>query len=66
MLAPSQDHFGVATRTLRYIKGTIDCGIQFKKEEQGKILMGYSDSDYARNVGNMRTTFGYDFTLGWT
>ena len=63
MHAPSQVHLGVAKRTLRYIKGTGDYGIWFKKEEQGK-LMGYSDSDWAGSVDDMKSTSGYAFTLG--
>ena len=43
------DHFCVAKRTLIYIKGTIDYGIWFKKEEQGK-LMGYSGSDWKESL----------------
>ena len=38
------DHFGVSKQTVRYIKGTVDYGIWFKKEEQGKLI-GYSGSD---------------------
>ena len=43
------DNFGVAKRTLRYIKGTIDYSIWFKKEEQGKLI-GYSGSDWEGNL----------------
>jgi len=63
MQAPSQVHLGVAKRTLRYIKGTADYGIWFKREEQGQ-LMGYSDSDWAGSVDDMKSTSGYAFTLG--
>ena len=48
------DHFGVAKRTLRYIKGTVDYGIWLKSEEQGQ-LMGYSDSDWAGSVDDIQS-----------
>ncbi|XP_060200635.1 secreted RxLR effector protein 161-like [Lycium barbarum] len=51
--APSLVHLSIAKRMLRYINGTADYGIWFKKEEQRQLL-GYSDSDWA----------GYTFTLG--
>ncbi|XP_049400004.1 secreted RxLR effector protein 161-like [Solanum stenotomum] len=63
MQAPSQVHLGVAKGTLRYIKGTADYGIWFKREEK-RQLMGYSDSDWARSVDDMKNTSGYAFTLG--
>ncbi|XP_047258963.1 secreted RxLR effector protein 161-like [Capsicum annuum] len=60
---PSQVHLRIAKQTLRYIKGTVDYGIWFKGEEQGQ-LMGYSDSDWAGNVDDMKSISGYAFTLG--
>ncbi|XP_049373474.1 secreted RxLR effector protein 161-like [Solanum verrucosum] len=63
MQAPSQVHLGVAKQTLRYIKGTVDYGIWFKREEQGQ-LMGYSDSDWAGSADDMKSTSAYAFTLG--
>ena len=45
LLRSMLDNYGVAKRTLRYIKGTVDYCIGFRKEEQGK-LMGYSGSDW--------------------
>ncbi|XP_015170395.1 uncharacterized mitochondrial protein AtMg00810-like [Solanum tuberosum] len=63
MQSRCQVHLGVAKRTLRYIEGTADYGIWFKREEQGQ-LMGYSDSDWAGSVDDMKSTSGYAFTLG--
>ncbi|XP_047252355.1 uncharacterized mitochondrial protein AtMg00810-like [Capsicum annuum] len=62
MHSPIQIHLRIAKRTLRYIKGTVDYGIWFKREEQGQ-LMGYSDSDWAESV-DMKSTSGYAFTVG--
>lgn len=63
MSKPSQTHFGVAKRVLRYIKGTINHGIYFAGGV-GSNLIGYSDSDWAGSVDDMKSTSGYLFTLG--
>ena len=34
-------------RILRYIKGTLDPGLVYEKNEANVKLVGYSDSDYA-------------------
>ncbi|KAG8491216.1 hypothetical protein CXB51_014346 [Gossypium anomalum] len=56
-------YFKAAKRVLRYIKGTLRLGVLFKKEKQLK-LVGYSDSDWAGCIDDMRSTSGYFFTLG--
>ncbi|KAG8492771.1 hypothetical protein CXB51_010255 [Gossypium anomalum] len=56
-------HFRAAKRVLRYIKGTLRLGLLFKKEEELK-LVGYSDSDWAGCIDDMKSTSGYFFTLG--
>lgn len=50
-------------RTLRYIKGTLPCGICYKKSPQGHILHGYSHADWARCKDTRRSTSGYCFLL---
>ncbi|KAG8496025.1 hypothetical protein CXB51_009090 [Gossypium anomalum] len=56
-------HFRVAKRVLRYIKGTLRLGMLFKKEKELK-LVGYSNSDWAGCIDDMKSTSGYFFTLG--
>ncbi|KAK2975340.1 hypothetical protein RJ640_009694 [Escallonia rubra] len=46
---PTTYHFNVAKKILRYIKGTIDLGIFYFASGDIK-LVGYSDSDWARDV----------------
>ena len=49
---------------LRYIKGTIDIGLVFKKDVTGKLkCIRYVDSDYAGDLDKRRSTTGYIFTL---
>ena len=65
MHSPSEKHFSVAKKVLRYIKGTIDLGVQFSKSAEGDLkLLGYSDSDWGGCVDDSRSTSGYLFSLG--
>ena len=63
MHCASELHFKAAKRVLRYIKGTVDFGIMFKKSENLK-LVGYSDSDHAGSCDDMTSTSGYVFSFG--
>jgi len=48
----------------RYIKGSIDIGLVFKKDVTGKQeCIRYVDSDYTRDLNKRRSTTGYVFTL---
>ncbi|PON33009.1 hypothetical protein PanWU01x14_356340 [Parasponia andersonii] len=59
MNSPSQVHFGVGKRVLRYIQGTMNYGIRFEKNPDVK-LVGFCDIDW----GDMKSTSGYVFSLG--
>jgi len=49
---------------LRYIKGTIDIGLIFKKDVTGKQeCIRDVDFDYAGDLDKHRSTTGYVFTL---
>ena len=63
MHCASELHFKAAKRVLRYVKGTADFGVCFKKSEKLE-LHGYSDSDWAGSYDDMRSTSGYLFNLG--
>ncbi|CAL9022194.1 unnamed protein product [Prunus brigantina] len=60
---PTKKHMGTAKRVLRYVQGTLDYGIEFKKGKAA-ILIGYCDSDWAGSEDDRRSTLGYVFTLG--
>ena len=63
MQEPSQVHFGAAKRVLRYLQGTMDYGIMYKFG--GNLnLIGYSDSDWAGSIYDMKSTSCYAFLFG--
>nr|KYP63531.1 Copia protein [Cajanus cajan] len=63
MHCASEMHLKTAKRILRYVKGTIDYGVKFEKCQEFK-LYGFSDSDWAGFVDDMKSTSGYYFSLG--
>nr|CAH66391.1 OSIGBa0134J07.9 [Oryza sativa] len=63
MSSPSQLNFTAAKRVLRYIKGTADYGIWYKPVKESKLI-GYTDSDWAGCLDDMKSTSGYAFSLG--
>jgi hypothetical protein len=63
MQNPRKPHLEAVQRILRYVKGTIDYGLLYKKGEACKLL-GYCDADYAGDHDTWRSTTGYMFSLG--
>ncbi|XP_028109674.1 uncharacterized protein LOC114308301 [Camellia sinensis] len=59
---PLTSHFTSVKRLLRYLKGTLSYGIHFTS---GPLLLNaYSDSDWAGNILDRRSTTGYCIYLG--
>ncbi|KAL3514436.1 hypothetical protein ACH5RR_027153 [Cinchona calisaya] len=56
-------HLRVAKRILRYVKGTVNYDVKFEKCQNFK-LCGFSDSDYAGSIDDMKSISGYYFNLG--
>nr|KYP46744.1 Retrovirus-related Pol polyprotein from transposon TNT 1-94 [Cajanus cajan] len=63
---PKVSHFAAGRRVLSYIKGTVDYGILLPNatHQYGGELVGYSDSDWAGDKDECRSTTGYIFLLG--
>ena len=62
MAVPTESHMLAAKRVLRYIKGTLDYGVFYKKGADDKLI-GYTDNDYAGDVSDCKSTSGYLFML---
>ena len=59
---PRLDHWKAAKKVMRYLQGTKDYMLTFKRFDNLKGV-GYSDSDFARCVDSRKFTFGYLFML---
>ncbi|KAK8935837.1 hypothetical protein KSP39_PZI013998 [Platanthera zijinensis] len=60
---PSQAHFAAAKRILRYLQGTKDYGILYQNS-QPKSLHGFTDSDWAGDTEDRKSTGGFIFFVG--
>jgi hypothetical protein len=58
-------HFAAIKRILRYLKGTLGYGVMYKHDAGMKFeLVGWSDSDYAGDLNDRKSTTGFVFMLG--
>ncbi|KAL5541599.1 hypothetical protein UlMin_009309 [Ulmus minor] len=64
MCNPRKIHWEAAKWLFRYIKGTKNVGLVYKRRGETKLrLEGFVDADYARNKDNRRSTTAYMFCL---
>ncbi|WZY76517.1 hypothetical protein YC2023_022901 [Brassica napus] len=62
MSNPTDLHLQAAKRVLRYLKGTMDFGIWYKRGGKGELLV-YTDSDFAGDIDSRKSTSGYVFVM---
>ena len=60
---PRVEDMIAAKHVLRYLRGTIDYELCFKKCDGDLNLVAYSDSDWASSLADRRSTTGYCFRL---
>ena len=63
MECPTEIHLLAAKRILRYLQGTRDFGLFYKRSEKSN-LFGFTDSDYAGDPDDRKSTSGYAFMFG--
>ena len=68
---PTSEHMLALKRVLRYIKGTLDYGLVYKKGQVVAQLIGYTDSDYAGDIEDQKSSMGHVFfydsmAISWT
>ena len=63
MERPTKLHMMAVKRILRYLKGTFELGICFQKGGNFDEMIAYSDSDYAGDLDDRRSTSGYVFMM---
>ena len=59
---PSEAHLTAVKRVLRYLKGTLDITLKYRKSDKDKVL-GFSDADYAGDVDDRHSTTGNLFLM---
>ena len=63
MVEPRSMHWVAVKHVLRYLSGTVDFGLDYRRSE-GIRLVGYTDSDWAGSVVDWKSTSGCCFSLG--
>lgn len=63
MAKPTELHLQAAKRILRYLKGITNYGILNKKGGEEEELLAFTDSDYAGDIDDRKSTSGYVFLL---
>lgn len=62
MSDPNQQHWLTAKDMMRYLKGTMDHELCYRKSEAILSLVSYSDSHWAADLNDRRSTTGYCFS----
>ena len=60
---PTKTHWTALKRVLRYLRGTVRYGILYTKMCSSNCV-GFSDSDWAGDVNDRKSTSGYIFQIG--
>ena len=60
---PTKQHWTAVKRILRYLKGTSNFGLIYR-EDTPRGITGYSDADWAGDVGDRKSTSVYVFLMG--
>lgn len=55
---PTEAHFQVVKRILRYVRSTMELGVMYKRGGDNELQV-YTDSDYAGDLGDRRSTSGF-------
>ena len=63
LVAPMKGHWIALKHVLRYLKGTLDFELCYRKCDDGLTLIGYSDADWASSTDDRRSISGYCFSL---
>jgi hypothetical protein len=61
---PNKIHFTVVKRVYKYLKGTINCGINYYKDSNNHYISSYYDTDYVGDIISTKSTTGYIILLG--
>ena len=62
---PTKEHWTAVKRIIRYLKGTQNYGLLYKKADSSTCI-GFSDSHWAGDADDRKSTSGYIFQVGGT
>ena len=62
--SPTNEHWTAVKRILRYLNGSRQLGLLYKANTLSEEIAGFSDADWAGDVGDRKSTSGYVFLLG--
>ena len=65
LVEPRHVHLVAAKHVMRYLKGTLDCGLSYDGDHDF-TLSGYTDSDWVGSVPDRKSTSGCFLSLGST
>lgn len=60
---PTEEHWTHLKRLLRYIKGTIDVGLEYTGNDKAEVVAAYCDADWANSIIDRRSVTGYVFKV---
>ena len=63
MESSKKSHWEAGKRVLRYLCGTVDEGIFYRKVKDSS-LVGYCDNDWGGSIDDCKSTSGYVFSIG--
>ena len=58
---PDNEHWGALIRLLRYLRGTMDWGLHYRRTP--RVLEGYCDANWISDNDEIKSTSGFVFTL---
>ena len=64
MERPTKEHMMAVKRILRYVAGTTNYGLHYRRKTKETQLIGYTDSDLAGDIDTRKSTSGTLFFLG--
>ena len=60
---PTEAHLTAAKRILRYLKGTLNLALKYQKSDNGMLMTGYSDADWASDPDDRHSTTRHLFVI---
>lgn len=63
MMEPRQEHWNAIKGVFRYIKGTLNYGLEFSKFTDSVRINSHTDSDFAKDYENILSISSYIFNI---